>query len=287
MYNMPVLFLKEGLPLEFLGILIQFIDTEWVMPVSYGIYHWVCIALTVLACVLVCKYVKKPERDAMRRSFWVIFLVFVFLEAYKQICFTFDYDGETISSEYLWYAFPFQFCSTPMYVSLLAAISKNEKIHDAMCAYLVSFSLFAGLVVLAYPEQCFVKTVGINIQTMVWHCGMIVLGVYLVASGYVKLDQKTVLKAIPVFICFVVCAVILNEVAYVTGLLEDHNFNMFFISPHCDPSLPVYSIVQELLPYPWCLLIYVAGFSAAAYLIVLITMGIKGVVGKKKAMMAV
>lgn len=263
-------------------MLIQLIDTEWVTPVSYGLYHWVCVALTVLACILVCKYVKKPEKDAMRRSFWVIFVVFVILEAYKQICFTFDYDGKEISAEYLWYAFPFQFCSTPMYVSLLAAISKNEKIHDAMCAYLVSFSLFAGLVVLAYPEQCFVETVGVNIQSMVWHCGMIVLGVFLVASGYVKLEHRTVLKAIPVFIGFVVCAVILNEVAHVTGLLEDHTFNMFFISPYCDPSLPVYSIVQELVPFPWCLMIYVAGFSAAAYLIVLISMTVKRLAKSKK-----
>ena len=272
--------------MEFWGSIIQFLDTENVRPVTFGLYHWICVALTILACVLVCKFVKKQEVRVMRRTFWVIFVIFVILEAYKQVCFTFNYDGQKISSEFLWYAFPFQFCSSPMYVSLLAALFKNQKLHDVFCSYLATFSLFAGLVVLAYPEQCFVETVGVNIQTMIWHCGMIVLGVYLLYSGYVKIEHKTVLKAIPVFICFVLVATVLNEIAFVTGLLEEHNFNMFFISPHCEPSLPVYSLVQQVVPYPWSLLIYVVGFSAAAYIILLIAMGIKHLAKDRKEFVA-
>ena len=241
--------------------------------------------MALLGGVVLCRKLKPTERN-VRRLLLITSVLSILLEIYKQVVFTFSVENGSVVADFDWYAFPWQFCSTPMYVSLLAATIKNEKIHDALCAYLVSFSLFAGLVVLAYPEQCFIETIGVNIQTMVWHCGMIVLGVFLVASGYVKLEHKTVLKAIPVFAFFVACALILNEVAYVTGLLEEHTFNMFFISPHCEPSLPVYSIVQELAPFPWCLVIYVIGFSVAAYLIVLITMGIKGVVGKKKALTA-
>ena len=50
---------------------------------------------------------------------------------------------------------------------------------------------------------------------------------------------------------------------------------MFFVSRHCDPSLPVYSIVQEIVPYPWSLIIYILGFTAAAYLITLLAVGAK------------
>ncbi|MBQ8345448.1 MAG: hypothetical protein IJY42_04180, partial [Clostridia bacterium] len=91
----------------------------------------------------------------------------------------------------------------------------------------------------------------------------------------VKLNHKTILRALPVFAVAVLMAMGMNELAYQTGLLETETFNMFFISPHCDPSLPVYSMVQELVPYPWCLLIYLAGFTAAAYIITLIFMGIR------------
>ena len=47
----------------------------------------------------------------------------------------------------------------------------------------------------------------------------------------------------------------------------DVGFNMFYISPYCDPHLPVYSIVQQYVPFPFCLFIYIAGFSAAAGII--------------------
>ena len=104
-----------------------------------------------------------------------------------------------------------------------------------------------------YPEAVFVETIGISIQTMICHGSMITVGIYLLYSGYVKLEHKTILKAIPVFIIFVFTAVILNEIAFQTELLYEHEFNMFFISPHCDPSLPVYSLVQNVVAYPWCL----------------------------------
>jgi hypothetical protein len=57
---------------------------------------------------------------------------------------------------------------------------------------------------------------------------------------------------------------------------------MFFVSPYCEPSLPVYSLVQAAVSYPFCLLIYFLGFSAAAYLILLAVMGISRLVTRCK-----
>ena len=52
-----------------------------------------------------------------------------------------------LSYNYAWYAFPWQFCSTPMYIGLLAGLSKG-KLHDHFCAYLATFALFAGTAVM-------------------------------------------------------------------------------------------------------------------------------------------
>ena len=73
-----------------------------------------------------------------------------------------------------------------------------------------------------------------------------------------------------------------NEIAYRVGLLETETLNLFFISPYCDPHLPVYSLVQGVVPFPWCLVIYIVGFSIAAYLMLLIAFGIKSLAGKGK-----
>jgi hypothetical protein len=95
---------------------------------------------------------------------------------------------------------------------------------------------------------------------------MITVGIYLLGGGYVKAEHKTVLKAIPVFVVCVLLAAVMNEIAYFSGLLETETFNMFFISPHCEPSLPVYSLVHNVVPFPVNLCIYVLGFTVAAFI---------------------
>jgi hypothetical protein len=169
----------------------------------------------------------------------------------------------------------------PMYVQVLAGLIKKGRIHDALCSFLSSYAVFAGLCVMFYPNDVFIETVGINIQTMICHGSMVFQGIYLLYCGYVKLEHKTILRAASVFAICVSIAVILNEIAHQTGLLERETFNMFFVSPYCDPSLPVYSLVQGVVPFPWCLILYIAGFSLAAYLILLAAMGLQKL-GKKE-----
>ena len=263
--------------------LIKVLDTQMTVPSLFGWFHILSLVLTVLATVALCKTHRQGDRDQEVRVVLVTALLSIALEIYKQFNYSFTVGEDGIVFDFLWYAFPWQFCSTPMYIALLAGLVKKGKLHDACCAYLSTFSVFAGLCVMIYPGDVFTETVGINIQTMICHGSMIVLGVYLLATGHVKLEHKTILKAIPVFAVNVTIAMILNEVAFRTGLLETDTFNMFFISPYCDPSLPVYSLVQAVVPYPISLIIYIAGFSAASWLILMACMGISRLTRKPKA----
>lgn len=260
--------------MSFLEKVLQFMDMKMKTPELYGWFHILWLLLTVLATAYLCiKYKNASEKQVRNIVFYTAVLVFV-LEIYKQINYSFSY-GNGITFDYQWYAFPFQFCSTPMYIGLLAGAFRKGKVQNALYAYLATYSIFAGLAVMVYPGDVFVRTIGINIQTMICHGSMIVIGVYLLYSGAVKLDGKTMLRAMCVFATTLGIAVVLNEIAYYSGLLETDVFNMFFVSRHCDPSLPVYSIVQELVPYPWSLIIYILGFTAAAYLITLLAVGAK------------
>lgn len=265
--------------MTFLQSVLALLDSSMETPVSYGWFHLLFIALTFLALIPLLRYPKKPSEDHIRRVVLVTAVTVILLEVYKQINYSFSYENG-ITFDYQWYAFPFQFCSTPMYVGLLAGIMKKGKLHESLCAYLATFALFAGAAVMVCPNDVFIDTVGINIQTMICHGSMITVGIYLFATGYVKLRHKTILKAIPVFAVTVALAAVMNEIAYQTGLTETETFNMFFISPHCDPSLLVYSDVQRLLPFPLCLIVYILGFTAAAYLILLIAMGIGALLRK-------
>ena len=260
--------------MSFLQQLLKIMDAAMPVPTLDGWVHVLTLILTAIITVLVCRNAANHSADQVRkRVFWMAIVVAV-LEIYKQINYTFSYEGG-ITADYQWYAFPFQFCSTPMYVGLLAGIIRKGKVHNALCAYLATYAVFAGVSVMVYPVDIYVDTIGINLQTTVCHCSMIVMGAYLFASGHVKLEHKTVLKAMPVFAVAVGMAVVMNELAVVFGIVPNETFNMFFISPHCDPSLPVYSLVQAVVPYPWSLVIYILGFTLAAWLMLLIAMGIQ------------
>ena len=258
--------------------ILRFLDTEMTKPTMYGWSHILSLVLTVAVTMLLCRFGKKWSP---RKVVLVTAILVSVLEIYKQINYSFSYEGG-ITFDYQWYAFPFQFCSTPMYVGLLAGLLKKGKLQNACFAYLATYAVFAGVCVMLYPATVFIKTVGINIQTMICHGSMIVIGVWLLYTGHVQVRHKTIWKAIPIFAVCVGMAVVMNEIAHATGLLERETFDMFFISPYGTPSLPVYSLVQGVVPFPWCLVIYILAFTLAAYLMLLAALGVKSLATKKQ-----
>ena len=164
-----------------------------------------------------------------------------------------------------------------MYVGLLFGVLKQGKVRDCLAAFLDTYSLFAGLGVMLFPDTVFISTIGINIQTMVHHGSMLVIGFYLLYTGYVKARHSTILRAMPVFASAVALAVIFNEIAHSSGLLENETFNMFYFSPYYEESnIPVYAMVHSAIDnYPVRLILYVFGFSLVAYIILLLAMAVK------------
>ena len=260
---------------------LEILDTPMTTPSPYGWFHLLFFALSIVVGVLLCVCLKDAGKYAPR-VILITAVAVLLLEAYKMLNFGISYE-DGIAYSFPWYAFPWQFCSTPMYVGLLAGIVRRGAVHRSLCAYLATYALFAGLCVMIHPNSVFIDTVGINIQTMICHGSMLTVGIYLLGSGYVRAEHKTVLHALPVFCAAVAVAMALNEWAYRSGLLEEHYFNMFYFSPYADPHLPLYSAVQNALGVanPLSFIIYVAGFTLAAYVVLLIAMGVRAAVRHK------
>ena len=267
--------------MNFLMKVLTVLDFEMVKPEMYGWFHILWLFLTAVATVLLCWLFKEGTEKQAKRIVFITALIVIVMEIYKQINYTFTISDGTINADYQWYIFPFQFCSMPMFVGFLAGVLKKGKVRDALLAFLATYAVFAGTSVMLYPSTVFIKTIGINIQTMFCHGSMIVVGVYLLYTGYVKVKLSTILKAMPVFAVAVSTAAVLNEIANACGINETETFNMFFISPHCEPSLPVYSIVQQYVPFPLSLVIYILGFTAAAFIILAIAVAVKKMFAKK------
>lgn len=265
--------------------LLKLLDTKLSSsPQPYGVFHIVSCLLSLVLAVLLCmSYRKSGDQNKVRRTVFVISLIVLISEILKQINFSASFpETGGILWDFQWYAFPWQFCAMPMYVGVLQGLIKKGKIHDALCAFLATYAIFAGICVMIYPADVFTPTLFICIQTMLCHGTMFPVGTYLVYSGHVQTKQRTFLGAMAVFGVALASAVLMNELMYYSGWLGGETFNMFFVSRHFDCTLPVYSSVHSIIPYPFNLIIYFLGFTAAAYLIFLAGAGLKKLSAKAK-----
>ncbi len=189
------------------------------------------MAAVAAATLLTVKKVRPSEKN-VRRLLLVLSLATIILEVYKQLIYSFDYvDGGFVFS-YTWRVFPWQFCSTPMLVGLLAAVIKSKRLHYALCCYLATYGLFAGLLTVVTGGSIFSGFIGINFQTAVCHGSMIVWGFYLLSTGYVKAEYASVRKAFPYFVLGVAVAVALNYTVCLSGIAGGAEFDMYYINPY-------------------------------------------------------
>ncbi len=265
--------------MNFFEKIISALQGEMETPTNYGWFHLMFVAIIIASTVLLCKFFKDADDKTFRRIVLIGWIITVALEIYKQLVFSMDVDGTTAVWDFQWYAFPFQLCSTPLYVLPFVAFLKDGKVRDAMIAYIATFSFFGGLAVFFYPNDVFVRTIGINIQTMVHHGLQVVFGIYFAVRDLKKLGYKYCLKAIPVFGALVSTALVLNLIMY---RAIDETFNMFYISPYYECTLPILSEVYKVVPYIVFALIYILGFCLIAFIICYAEKGIAILVSKIK-----
>lgn len=246
-------------------------------PALYGWYHILWLFILALTCSLIIIFRKKISQKAVKYTILSISILLIIFEIMKQLTYSFNWNENTQTATwyYQWYAFPFQFCSTPMYLMFIASLCNKSLFRDSLYSYLATYALFGGLVVMIYPGDVFTTTIFINIHTMFWHASMVVVGVLIWTVNSIDYKQKTFIKAFCVFLSMIFLAMLANYIWKWSGGIETgQTFNMFYISPFYKSTLPLVSIIYENAPYIIFLLCYIIGFSLAAYILTIITIAI-------------
>ena len=249
--------------------IVMFLRFEMATPASYSLFHLAFLILTVAATAFLIRKFRNSDEKTIRRILWGAWITLIILETYKQVVFSYNEDiyvpGHMIWN-YQWFVFPFQLCSSPLYVLPFAALLKKGHAKDAVVSFLATFSVFGGLAVMLYPNDVFTSLGGVNVQTMIHHGSQIAVGLFLAARYRSSWTFKVFLKGIVPFAILSAIAILLNEImfAYLTSHSINAAFNMFYISRHYSCSLPVLSAIYPKVPYPAFLLIYLLGFVLIA-----------------------
>ena len=232
-------------------------------PEPYGIFHICFVLISALVCFLLCRFFKNPTEKTVKKILLVYSLLCIALEIFKQVAFTFGVKNGIITADYQWYAFPFQFCSTPMFVALLAALIPNKHFYRACIAFLSTYGVIAGVLVMAMPNTVFIDIIGVNIQTMVHHGSQITIGFFLLHRARAIEKLSSALGGTLIFLAAITVALILN-CTVIRFIPEGEVFNMFFISPYFETTLPVYCDIQPKVPYPVFLFLYIFPYVTVA-----------------------
>ncbi|MBE0700866.1 MAG: YwaF family protein, partial [Acholeplasmataceae bacterium] len=222
--------------MDFLNRLMSLLNGDMNKPVAYqsfaeSWFHYLALILTVLAAIAAATRLKNASEKKIKIFLISMASLMLVFEVYKQLNFSYN-----VGWGYQWYAFPFQFCSTPMYVALVAGLLSKGKVQNALFSFLGTYGLFAGAAVMLYPATVFINTIGINMQTMVHHGSMTVIGVAMLTRR-VKLQHRSILPATAVFVVLVVMAMLMNLIH--NTYIQNGTFNMFFINPQFDNGLPI------------------------------------------------
>ena len=232
-------------------------------PTSFGWFHWMWIIITFLSILILYKIRNRYNERQLKLVIGIYGVVAFLLELAKQVSWSFNYDTVTkmITWDYEWYAFPFQLCSTPIFVCLICLFLNNNKIRKSLLSYLAFTTIWGSIMTIIMPDTCLIDEILINIHTMWLHCGSLVISVYLLMTKEVELNIKNLKGAVIVFLIFVGIAQLLNVGIYNLGLLNGETFDMFYISPYFKTTLPVFSTLKSMFPYIIYLMLYILALS--------------------------
>lgn len=201
--------------------------TAWPMstPAPYSFIHIAFTLAGVFGAVFaaVCLASKCKNNPAKAISVTTICGIILALgESYKQL---FLYVVVNQGSFDWWY-FPFQLCSTPMYLCLcLPAVKKSLAVRQTVCTYLQDFCLLGGIMALLEPSGLLHPYWVLTLHGLLWHILLIFLGLFCCLSrisGHGKREYAKTLFLLGFFCLIALCI----------NIITKGQADMFYISPY-------------------------------------------------------
>lgn len=239
-------------------------------PKPCGEYHiaWIiAVVIATLALTLLFSRAKDKTARIIITFAWVVMLLFELLKQFFNCMYI---SGGEIVWKYNFGAFPYQFCSTPLYILPLVALMNNGRSRDAAIVFLSTFAIIGGLAVYIFPDSVLTGHKFVNFQSMLHHGIQIFIGLY-IASRYRKtLTNRNFASATLSFLFMTGLAIFLNVMFTrwfeIKGISS--SINLFFVNPYVRYIPPVLEgLGLESLPYPVFLLGYITIFIAISYLL--------------------
>ena len=240
-----------------------FAATAWKMvtPPSYGVFHLAFFFVGLALSIFFAWKLRNLGDKGNRILLLSIGIFLVAAEIYKQLFYFFYIEG----GSYAWWIFPFQLCSVPMYLCIIAPLLKPGKVPRAMYDFMMLYNLLGGFISFFEPSGLMHEYVTLTLHACIWHMLLVFVGLYLWLSGRAGCDKKDYRSATVMFLMLCVVAFCINLIFWEASAGD---INMFFIGPK-NSSIIVFSTIAETFGWYVSTLLYIPCLCLGTYLILL------------------
>lgn len=237
--------------------------SAWAMekPKAYGPFHLTWFILGIAVCILLGWKLRKLGDKGNRILLVGVGIFLIVCEVYKQL-FYYYYIGER---SYQWWIFPFQLCSVPMYLCVIAPLLKPGKVQQGMYHFMMTFNLLGGFMGLVEPSGLSHEYWTLTLHAFIWHTMLIFIGVYLGLSDRTQCTKKDFKLAVYTFVSLAAVAFCIN---LIFRDISGGSINMFFVGPS-NSSLLVFSTISKMFGWYISTILYILAVCLGAFVIFL------------------
>ena len=258
--------------------------TAWGMtkPETFGAFHLCFLIFGMAACVGASWLLRKTNELQNKIVLLSVGGFLLISEVYKQLFYTFYLGG----GEYQWWIFPFQLCSVPMYLCLIAPFIKNKRIQQYFYTFLATYNLLGGFVAMIEQSGLSHEYVTLTLHAYIWHLSLVFTGFYLIACGRAAKSIKDYIPAIGVFAGLCVIAQGINisfHLAQNANLVsQDQDLKMFYISPYYQTPIAVFKQIEAATNWLVNAFLYCFAITLGGFIFLIVGLLIKGRLGKRR-----
>ena len=229
---------------------------------SYGPFHIIYTLAGFALCGILAWKLRNVSDKAARRILFGIGLVLTASEIFKQLFYFFVMKDNC----YSWGDFPFQLCSIPIYLCLIAPWLRPGKLQRGMYSFMVLYNLLGGAISFTEPSGLLLDHWFLTVHALVWHMVLVFIGLFICFSKRGGNQTSDYVGATWTFIALCGIAFALNCFVQL-GLGE--SMNMFFVGPG-DSPIVVFKQFSQWFGWYINTPIYIFSVCLGAYLVFLL-----------------
>lgn len=240
-----------------------FAATAWKMtpPAAYGPFHLTFAFVGLGLCLLLAWKFRNLSEKGNRVLLMSCGVFLIATEIYKQLFYYYFIGSHT----YQWWIFPFQMCSVPMYLCVIAPLLKHGKVQRGMYNFMMIYNLLGGFMAFVEPSGIIHSYWTLTLHAFIWHMVLVFVGLYLAISNR---GGKTITDYKSASVTFVILCAVAFCINVALRKVSGGSVNMFFVGPS-NSSLAVFKDISKHFGWYISTLLYIPTVCLGAYIIFL------------------